>query len=134
MQYNTHTQGIHNGTIFVFLFPNPRPPQWDEVSIRSLSLCCDLLTSVCRAALQFCDDALDCHLQVIIGTLTAQVTSQPAISQQVRHIADILKGQINLIDRIRDTVHRKVKTWTGCPPQDVIFDNLYSLSPQCGIQ
>uniref|UniRef100_A0AAQ5ZKL6 non-specific serine/threonine protein kinase n=1 Tax=Amphiprion ocellaris TaxID=80972 RepID=A0AAQ5ZKL6_AMPOC len=47
----------------------------DEVSNRSLSLCCDLLTSVCQAALQFCDDALDCHLQVIIGTLTAQVLS-----------------------------------------------------------
>uniref|UniRef100_A0A8C4HC02 non-specific serine/threonine protein kinase n=1 Tax=Dicentrarchus labrax TaxID=13489 RepID=A0A8C4HC02_DICLA len=52
----------------------------DEVSNRSLSLCCDLLTSVCKAALQFCDDALDCHLQVIIGTLTAQVTSRPVLS------------------------------------------------------
>ncbi|KAI3354414.1 hypothetical protein L3Q82_018938 [Scortum barcoo] len=62
---------------------NSRPAQCDEVSNRSLSLCCDLLTSVCRAALQFCDDALDCHLQVIVGTLTAQVTSRPAISQQV---------------------------------------------------
>lgn len=49
-----------------------------------MRLCCDLLTSVCRAALQFCDDALDCHLQVIVGTLTAQVTSRPPpISQQV---------------------------------------------------
>lgn len=57
----------------------------DEVSNRSLSLCCDLLTSVCRAALQFCDDALDCHLQVIVGTLTAQVTSRPSISQQVSY-------------------------------------------------
>uniref|UniRef100_A0A671YIK5 non-specific serine/threonine protein kinase n=1 Tax=Sparus aurata TaxID=8175 RepID=A0A671YIK5_SPAAU len=54
-----------------------------SVSNRSLSLCCDLLTSVCQAALQFCDDALDCHLQVIVGTLTAQVTSRPAVSQQV---------------------------------------------------
>ncbi|XP_030248293.1 serine-protein kinase ATM isoform X3 [Sparus aurata] len=62
---------------------NSRPAQCDEVSNRSLSLCCDLLTSVCQAALQFCDDALDCHLQVIVGTLTAQVTSRPAVSQQV---------------------------------------------------
>ncbi|KAM3615619.1 uncharacterized protein V6R79_005129 [Siganus canaliculatus] len=62
---------------------NSRPDQCDEVSTRSLALCCDLLTSVCRAALQFCDDALDCHLQVIISTLTAQVTRRPAISQQV---------------------------------------------------
>ncbi|KAG7247977.1 hypothetical protein CRUP_006986, partial [Coryphaenoides rupestris] len=29
----------------------------------------------------FCADVLDCHLQVIVGTLTAQVTSRPAISQ-----------------------------------------------------
>ncbi|XP_034556513.1 serine-protein kinase ATM [Notolabrus celidotus] len=69
---------------------NSRPAQCDEVSIRSLSLCCDLLTSVCGAALQFCDDALDCHLQVIIGTLTAQVTSQPAISQQVLSLLQFL--------------------------------------------
>lgn len=61
------------------------PPRSDEVSNRSVWLCCDLLTSVCRAALQFCDDALDCHLQVIVGTLMAQVTSRPPpISQQVR--------------------------------------------------
>ncbi|KAJ3590644.1 hypothetical protein NHX12_008594, partial [Muraenolepis orangiensis] len=56
--------------------------QCDEVSNRSLLLCCDLLAAVCRAALQFCTDALDCHLQVIVGTLTAQVTGRPAISQQ----------------------------------------------------
>lgn len=66
-----------------FFFSIHRPIQCDEVSKRSLSLCCDLLTAVCQAALQFCDDALDCHLKVIVGTLTAQVTSQPAISQQV---------------------------------------------------
>ncbi|XP_077468061.1 serine-protein kinase ATM [Stigmatopora argus] len=59
-----------------------RPAQWDEVSNRSLSLCCDLLTTVCKGALQFCDDALDSHLQVIVGTLTAQVTNQSAISQK----------------------------------------------------
>ena len=63
------------------------PEQCDEVSTRSLLLCCDLLAAVCRAALQFCPDALECHLQVILGTLTAQVTSRPAISQQVRNHA-----------------------------------------------
>lgn len=55
----------------------------DEVSARSLSLCCDLLTTVCQTAIRFCDDALESHLQVIVGTLTAQVTEQPTISQQV---------------------------------------------------
>uniref|UniRef100_A0A672YB26 non-specific serine/threonine protein kinase n=1 Tax=Sphaeramia orbicularis TaxID=375764 RepID=A0A672YB26_9TELE len=62
----------------------------DEVSNRSLSLCCDLLTSVCQAALQFCDDALDCHLQVIVGTLTAQVMSRPAIAKQVSKQDNVL--------------------------------------------
>ncbi|XP_026219215.1 serine-protein kinase ATM [Anabas testudineus] len=69
---------------------NSRPVQGDEVSNRSLSLCCDLLTSVCRAALQFCDDALDCHLQVIVGTLTALVTCRPIISQQVLNLLQFL--------------------------------------------
>ncbi|KAM6933084.1 serine-protein kinase ATM [Xenentodon cancila] len=69
---------------------NSRPLQCDEVSNRSLSLCCDLLTSVCQAALQFCDDALDCHLQVIVGTLTAQVTIRPSISQQVLSLLQFL--------------------------------------------
>uniref|UniRef100_A0A8C4HF10 non-specific serine/threonine protein kinase n=1 Tax=Dicentrarchus labrax TaxID=13489 RepID=A0A8C4HF10_DICLA len=82
----------------------------DEVSNRSLSLCCDLLTSVCKAALQFCDDALDCHLQVIIGTLTAQVTSRPAISQQVLSLLQFLvienqqklKGAISRLEPFPD--------------------------------
>uniref|UniRef100_A0A6Q2X7D8 non-specific serine/threonine protein kinase n=1 Tax=Esox lucius TaxID=8010 RepID=A0A6Q2X7D8_ESOLU len=57
--------------------------QSDEVSSRSFSLCCDLLTSVCRTAVQFCDDALESHLQVIVGTLTAQLDNHPAVTQQV---------------------------------------------------
>lgn len=55
----------------------------DEVSGRSLALCCDLLTTVCQMAICFCDDALESHLQVIVGTLTAQVTEQSTISDQV---------------------------------------------------
>lgn len=55
----------------------------DEVSGRSLALCCDLLTTVCQTAIRFCDDALESHLQVIVGTLTAQVAEQPSISDQV---------------------------------------------------
>nr|XP_046246217.1 serine-protein kinase ATM isoform X2 [Scatophagus argus] len=77
---------------------NSRPVQCDEVANRSLSLCCDLLTCVCRAALQFCDDALDCHLQVIVGTLTAQATSRPAISQQVLSLLQflVIENQVKL--------------------------------------
>ncbi|KAM4589980.1 serine-protein kinase ATM [Fundulus diaphanus] len=89
---------------------NSRPPQRDEVSSRSLSLCCDLLSAVCQAALQFCDDALDCHLQVIVGTLSAQVTSQPLISKQVLSLLQFLvienqqklKGAISRLEPFSD--------------------------------
>uniref|UniRef100_H3CCZ5 Serine-protein kinase ATM n=1 Tax=Tetraodon nigroviridis TaxID=99883 RepID=H3CCZ5_TETNG len=70
---------------------NSSPLRPVEVSDRSVALCCDLLTSVCRAALRFCDGALDCHLQVIVGTLMAQVTSRPPpISQQMLGLLQFL--------------------------------------------
>uniref|UniRef100_A0A8C2X029 non-specific serine/threonine protein kinase n=1 Tax=Cyclopterus lumpus TaxID=8103 RepID=A0A8C2X029_CYCLU len=108
---------------------NSRPVKCDEVSNRSLSLCCDLLTSVCRAALEFCDDALDCHLQVIVGTLTTQVKSRPAISQQVNILLQFLvienqeklKGAISRLEPFPDlpefrelrSVQHKLKYNTG---------------------
>ncbi|XP_047662626.1 serine-protein kinase ATM isoform X3 [Tachysurus fulvidraco] len=69
---------------------NSRSGHQDEVSARSLALCCDLLNTVCHTAIHFCDDALESHLQVIVGTLTAQVTEQPAISQQVLSLLKFL--------------------------------------------
>ncbi|XP_036392547.1 LOW QUALITY PROTEIN: serine-protein kinase ATM [Megalops cyprinoides] len=66
------------------------PVQLDEVSARSLYLCLDLLDSVCRMAVRFCEDALEGHLQVIVGTLTAHVTDQPAVSQQVLGLLNFL--------------------------------------------
>ncbi|XP_033952949.1 serine-protein kinase ATM [Pseudochaenichthys georgianus] len=108
---------------------NSRALQCDEVSTRSLSLCCDLLTSVCRTALLFCDDALDCHLQVIVGTLTAQVTSRPAVTQQVLSLLQFLvienqqklKGAISRLEPFPDlpefrelrSVQHKLKYNTG---------------------
>ncbi|CAM4560657.1 unnamed protein product [Leuciscus chuanchicus] len=53
---------------------NSRSCPQDEVSSRSLSLCCELLSLVCQTAVEYCDDALESHLQVIVATLTAQVT------------------------------------------------------------
>uniref|UniRef100_A0AAR2J5U2 non-specific serine/threonine protein kinase n=1 Tax=Pygocentrus nattereri TaxID=42514 RepID=A0AAR2J5U2_PYGNA len=69
---------------------NSRSAHTDEVSTRSLALCCDLLTTVCQTAIHFCDDALETHLQVIVGTLTALVTQQSAISQQVLRLLKFL--------------------------------------------
>lgn len=74
--------------IYTLIHNISRPLKCDEVSHRSLSLCCNLLTSVCQAALHFCDDALDCHLQVIVGTLTAQINT--SISQQVLSLLQFL--------------------------------------------
>uniref|UniRef100_A0A4W4G4B4 non-specific serine/threonine protein kinase n=1 Tax=Electrophorus electricus TaxID=8005 RepID=A0A4W4G4B4_ELEEL len=69
---------------------NSRSLLQDEVSVRSLALCCDLLTTVCQTAVRFCDDALESHLQVIVGTLTAQVSEQSAISQQALRLLKFL--------------------------------------------
>ncbi|KAF0030872.1 hypothetical protein F2P81_017603 [Scophthalmus maximus] len=80
----------HRILLMYHLFVSLLLRECDEVSTRSLCLCCDLLTSVCQAALRFCDDALDCHLQVVVGTLTAQVTGRPAISQQVLGLLQFL--------------------------------------------
>ncbi|XP_019950752.2 serine-protein kinase ATM [Paralichthys olivaceus] len=108
---------------------NSRPVQGNGVSARSLSLCCDLLASVCQAALQFCDDALDCHLQAIVGSLTAQVISRPTISQQVLSLLQFLvienqqklKGAISRLQPFPDlpefrelqTVQHRLKYNTG---------------------
>lgn len=83
---------------------NRSPGQCDEVSGRSLALCCDLLTSVCEASLQFCDDPLDCHLQVIVGTLTAQATAQPRISQQVLTLLRFLV--VDNVQKLKESIRK----------------------------
>ncbi|XP_059370854.1 serine-protein kinase ATM isoform X1 [Carassius carassius] len=94
---------------------NSRSCPQDEVSARSLSLCCDLLSLVCQTAVQYCDDALESHLQVIVGTLTAQVTDQSAISQQVLSLLrflvienpenSMLRNSIPLLEPFPDRAH-----------------------------
>ncbi|XP_069747371.1 serine-protein kinase ATM isoform X3 [Narcine bancroftii] len=61
---------------------NSRPSHMDDVSIRSFSLCCDLLNVTCQTAVEHCGDALENHLHVIVGTLTPLVQEQPEICQQ----------------------------------------------------
>ncbi|XP_050985185.1 serine-protein kinase ATM [Labeo rohita] len=94
---------------------NSRSSQQDEVATRSLSLCCDLLSLVCQTAVRYCDDALESHLQVIVGTLTAQVTDQSAISQQVLSLLrfliienpenSMLRKSIPLLEPFPDRLH-----------------------------
>ncbi|KAG2457109.1 ATM kinase, partial [Polypterus senegalus] len=82
-----------------------RPAHLDEVSTRSFSLCCDLLSSVCQNALKYCGDALENHLQVIVGTLTPTVTEQSAVRQQVLRLLKFLviegKENENLYNAVR---------------------------------
>uniref|UniRef100_A0A8D2QGN8 non-specific serine/threonine protein kinase n=1 Tax=Zonotrichia albicollis TaxID=44394 RepID=A0A8D2QGN8_ZONAL len=62
---------------------NSRPMVIRDVSLRSFSLCCDLLHHVCHTAVTCCSDALETHLHVIVGTLTPFAMDQSQIQEQV---------------------------------------------------
>ncbi|XP_074906085.1 serine-protein kinase ATM isoform X2 [Buteo buteo] len=62
---------------------NGRPVIIREISMRSFSLCCDLLHHVCHTAVTCCNDALESHLPVIVGTLIPLAMDQPEIQEQV---------------------------------------------------
>lgn len=67
---------------------NKRPSRFMDVSLRSFSLCCDLLSRVCQTAVTHCKDALENHLHVIVGTLIPLVLDQVEVQEQV---LDLLK-------------------------------------------
>ncbi|KAK1190904.1 ATM kinase, partial [Pygoscelis papua] len=62
---------------------NSRPVIVRDISMRSFSLCCDLLHHVCHTAVTCCNDALESHLHVIVGTLIPLAVDQPEIQEQV---------------------------------------------------
>uniref|UniRef100_A0A8C5IPZ9 non-specific serine/threonine protein kinase n=1 Tax=Junco hyemalis TaxID=40217 RepID=A0A8C5IPZ9_JUNHY len=62
---------------------NSSPVVIRDVSMRSFSLCCDLLHHVCHTAVTCCSDALETHLHVIVGTLTPLAMDQSQIQEQV---------------------------------------------------
>ncbi|XP_058401259.1 serine-protein kinase ATM isoform X3 [Diceros bicornis minor] len=62
---------------------NKRPSRFMDVSLRSFSLCCDLLSRVCHTAVTYCKDALENHLHVIVGTLIPLVDDQMEVQEQV---------------------------------------------------
>ncbi|ERE76122.1 serine-protein kinase ATM-like protein [Cricetulus griseus] len=71
---------------FLFCF-SIRPSHFTDVSLRSFSLCCDLLSRVCHTAVTHCKDALENHLHVIVGTLIPLVDYQEVQEQ----VLDLLK-------------------------------------------
>ncbi|XP_040439477.1 serine-protein kinase ATM isoform X2 [Falco naumanni] len=62
---------------------NRRPVVIRDISMRSFSLCCDLLHHVCHTAVTCCNDALESHLHVIVGTLIPLAMDQSEIQEQV---------------------------------------------------
>ncbi|NXN23490.1 ATM kinase, partial [Nycticryphes semicollaris] len=62
---------------------NSRPVITRDISMRSFSLCCDLLHHVCHTAVTCCNDALGSHLHVIVGTLIPLAVEQPEIQEKV---------------------------------------------------
>ncbi|NWW94397.1 ATM kinase, partial [Rhynochetos jubatus] len=62
---------------------NSRPVIIRDITMRSFSLCCDLLHHVCHTAVTCCNDALESHLHVIVGTLIPLAVDQPEIQEQV---------------------------------------------------
>ncbi|NWW78521.1 ATM kinase, partial [Climacteris rufus] len=62
---------------------NSRPVVIRDISMRSFSLCCDLLHHVCHTAVTCCSDALENHLHVIVGTLIPLAMDQSPIQEQV---------------------------------------------------
>ncbi|XP_065687565.2 serine-protein kinase ATM [Patagioenas fasciata] len=62
---------------------NSRPVIIRDISMCSFSVCCDLLHDVCHTAVTCCNDALESHLHVIVGTLIPLAMDQPEIQEQV---------------------------------------------------
>ncbi|XP_062471298.1 serine-protein kinase ATM [Pezoporus occidentalis] len=84
---------------------NSRPVTVRDISMRSFSLCCDLLHHVCHIAVTCCSDALDSHLHVIVGTLIPLAVEQPEIQEQVLGVLKYLvidnKDNENLYQAIK---------------------------------
>uniref|UniRef100_A0A803VV72 non-specific serine/threonine protein kinase n=1 Tax=Ficedula albicollis TaxID=59894 RepID=A0A803VV72_FICAL len=62
---------------------NSRPIIVRDISVRSFSLCCDLLHHVCHTAVTCCSDALETHLHVIVGSLIPLAMDQSQVQEQV---------------------------------------------------
>eukprot|EP00071_Canis_lupus_P020251 XP_013968668.1 serine-protein kinase ATM isoform X1 [Canis lupus familiaris] len=97
---------------------NKRPSRFMDVSLRSFSLCCDLLSRVCHTAVTYCKDALENHLHVIIGTLIPLVNDQMEVQDQV---LDLLKYLV-IDNKDNENLYMTIKLLDPFPDHDVFKD------------
>ncbi|KAF3823539.1 hypothetical protein GH733_007007 [Mirounga leonina] len=97
---------------------NKRPSRFMDVSLRSFSLCCDLLSRVCHTAVAYCKDALENHLHVIVGTLIPLVDDQMEVQEQV---LDLLKYLV-IENKDNENLYMTIKLLDPFPDHDVFKD------------
>uniref|UniRef100_A0A8C4LRV0 Serine-protein kinase ATM n=1 Tax=Equus asinus asinus TaxID=83772 RepID=A0A8C4LRV0_EQUAS len=98
---------------------NKRPSPFRDVSLRSFSLCCDLLSQVCHTAVTYCKDALESHLHVIVGTLIPLVDDQMEVQKQV---LDLLKYLV-IDNKDNENLYMTIKLLDPFPDH-VVFKDL----------
>ncbi|XP_075347105.1 serine-protein kinase ATM [Mycteria americana] len=97
---------------------NSRPVIIRDISMRSFSLCCDLLHHVCHTAVTCCNDALESHLHVIVGTLIPLAVDQPEIQEQVLGLLKYL-----VIDnKDNENLHQAIKCLDPFPEYPAFKD------------
>jgi len=82
-----------------------------DVSLRSFSLCCDLLSRVCHTAVTYCKDALENHLHVIVGTLIPLVDDQMEVQEQIPFLTMMSLRICVLLSRKLNTVKDPSHFW-----------------------
>ncbi|KAG8508008.1 Serine-protein kinase ATM, partial [Galemys pyrenaicus] len=97
---------------------NKRPSHFMDVSLRSFSLCCDLLSQVCHTAVTYCKDALENHLHVIVGTLLPLVGDQMEVQEQV---LDLLKYLV-IDNKDNENLYLTIKLLDPFPDHAVFKD------------
>ncbi|XP_027628659.1 serine-protein kinase ATM isoform X2 [Tupaia chinensis] len=98
---------------------NKRPSHFMDVSLRTFSLCCDLLNRVCQAAVTYCKDALENHLHVIVGTLIPLVDDHMEVQEQV---LDLLKYLV-IENKDNENLYLTIKLLDPFPDR-VVFKDL----------
>ncbi|NXF07653.1 ATM kinase, partial [Smithornis capensis] len=96
---------------------NSRPIR--DISMRSFSLCCDLLHHVCYTAVTCCSDALETHLHVIVGTLIPLAMDQSEIQEQV--VLGLLKYLV-IDNKDNENLHRAIKCLDPFPEHPAFKD------------